>query len=266
MGKILKYDVKNGCLLQLKKYAAIALITIFSCISFYVRYSKYVGVPEFTFGDYLFWNFRGMGLLLNTNRFIVPNGFWLALNLFLTVIIGSYPTNELYGSGQQYIMRLKKRTSWWNSKCIWCFISVCLYYLTIIASIFIMSLIIGKTGELHSEVAELFGGTGYESLRLFLRDMAVMFVVSVALSYIQMAIALIFNPKLGYVFVAFILIAAVYSSGGFSLGSGLMMLRLSNGDVNSNQYFLICALLILISYIVGIFGIKKKDIYKKHIE
>ncbi len=266
MTKILKFDIKNGCFLQWKKYIAVVLLVIFSCISFYIRYSKFISVSEFTFGDYLFWNFRGMKLLQDTGVFVVPNGFWLALNLFLAIIVGSYPSNELYGSGQQYIIRLKKRISWWNSKCIWCVVSVCLYYLAVISTIFIMSAITGKTGALHTKVAEFFGGSGYETYSSFITDLMVVFVVSIALSYVQMAIALIFNPKLGYVFVAFILISGIYSAGEFSPGSGLMMIRLSNEDVNGNMCILISVFFIVVSYVMGSFGIKEKDIYKKHVE
>ena len=42
MTKILKFDIKNGCFLQWKKYIAVVLLVIFSCISFYITQTSHI--------------------------------------------------------------------------------------------------------------------------------------------------------------------------------------------------------------------------------
>lgn len=270
MQRLLCYDLKHGVLFQWKKYVAVAMLTIFSCISFYVHYKSKLTMEPISFGDYLFWNFRGMKVIEQTNTFIIPNGFWIALNMFLSVLIGSYPAGELSGLGEQRFMRLKKRTQWWTSKYIWCLLSVAAYYAVILLVLLTAGLITGglkqNTGMPQPGVAEMLGGSAYHTAFAFWSDIGLLMLISTAISLVQMVLSLAFDPKLGYVFSAAVFVLSIYFVQGFSLGNYLMLIRLSNHDMSPASGAAVGILLTAVCYGIGRMVIRRKDICKKHTE
>lgn len=204
-----------------------------------------------------------MRVIRETHIFVMPNGYWLGLNLFLAVLTGSYPVSELQGVGQQRLMRIKKRAGWWYSKCIWCLTSVLIFYLVVAAAVGLAAALTGGFDIAQAQTVEKLGGTAFSTAGAFWGCFGVILLTSLAVCFVQMLISLVFGPKLGYVATALILMLAVYSKGGFSLGNGLMFLRLSNPGVSGTAGVCAAVLLITGTVVAGVFAIKKKDVCDK---
>lgn len=267
--KCVWYDVKTGCLSQWKKYLAVAMFTGFSCLIFYIRYQHKLQLEHLYFGDYLFWNFRGMSIIIQKNKFLIPNGYWIALNMFLAIIVGDFPVQQLKGVGQQVILRMKKRSHWWFSKCVWCVVCVILYYMVILSVIFIISLLMGKMGCAHIEVVENFSKTTVlEKITTngFLFNIFLMILTSIAVSLMQLVLSVWLSSIIGYIFVAGILVVAMESVNSYVIGNYLMMIRMYSGKIVGQTGVIIDLLLMISAILLGGYVIYKKDISKKTVD
>lgn len=266
--KYICYDVKIGCLSQWKKYIAIAIMTAFSCLIFYIRYKHKLHLEQLYFGDYIFWNFRGMSSIISKNKFLVPNGYWIALNMFLAIMVGNYPVQQLKGAGQQVIMRMKKRTAWWFSKCIWCLVCVLLFYFVIFSVIFAFSMLTGGIGCVQTEVIEsLSKGAILENVTAsgLIFNIVLMILTSISLSLMQLAFSILLSSVTGYIYVAAILVLTMESVNDFVLGNYLMMIRLYSGKIIGWTGITIDIVMIISAIILGGYAMYKKDISKQTV-
>lgn len=263
MFNILRSDFKHGCLEQWKKYFVVAVLTLFLCFQFYIMYTDKIGIGKFSYSDYMFWMFRGMEYnQYSANVFLIPNGFWLALNLYLSVFIGMYPIEDLRAIGKQKIMQIGKRQTWWIGKCIWCVCCVLLYYAVILGVIGIFTLLAGQGLELHEEVGIkiMSGWSGEYHTQTIYVYMLVMIAFSVVVSLIQNAISVILNVICGELFVAMLLIFAVYASNGFSPANYTMLIRLYEMRIDVWLTLFVLAGIALITIILSSILIKRKEL------
>lgn len=266
--KCICYDIKIGCLSQWKKYFAVAIITGLSCLLFYIRYKNKLQLERLYFGDYLFWNFKGMTIMKQKHTFLIPNGYWIALNMFLAIIVGDFPVQQLKGVGQQVMMRMKKRSNWWLSKCIWCIVCVVLYYIVIISVIFVVSMLTGGIGCAHTEVVESLSKTTVlqnMTANGVLFYIALIILTSISVSLMQLVLSILFSSVIGYIFVAAILVMAMESVNNFMIGNYLMLIRMYSGKIVGQTGVIIDLLLMVSAIILGGYVIYKKDICKKTV-
>lgn len=127
LNKCVRYDLRVGLKGNILKYllALLYLLLRRSCFSVGAngrgqRLSS--GLPD------LFY--RGMQVYIPTgeNPFPIPV-VWLMLQLVVSFLILSYPTQDLESYGMQFLVRTRKRGVWWISKSIWNILSVALFYL-----------------------------------------------------------------------------------------------------------------------------------------
>jgi len=266
--KCICYDIKIGCFSQWKKYLTVAIFTMFSCLIFYIRYKNKLQLDQLYFGDYLFWNFRGMNIAIQTNKFLIPNGYWIALNMFLAIIVGDFSVQQLSGVGQQVIMRMKKRSNWWISKCIWCAACVIFYYMVILSVIFVISMLTGGMGPAHIEVVDSLSKTtvvGNMTAKGMFLNIVLMILTSISVSLVQLVLSLLFSSVIGYIYVAAILVVAMESINSFVLGNYLMMIRMYSGKIVGQIGVMIDLVLIISAILLGGYVICKKDISKKTV-
>lgn len=264
--KVIGYDVRAVWNENKIKYMVLVGIIIISCICCNHSCKEQLSV-DMGFWDYILWNFRGMKVI-RKNEYIIPNAYWVLIQLYLAIIIGVYPVKDLHKAGQQILLKSRNRKIWWYGKMVWNILSVLGFYFVLYLSVIAVSIATGGFKAAQPEViAFLFGNQGIEVAEngLYAYALIVPVIVSLAVSVTQMMIAVVFQPYMGYIWVCFVLAAGTFVYSPYSLGNYLMLLRtpvLLQGSILNVQYAVTLSIMLsLISVITGTVMIYRKDIY-----
>jgi len=271
--KQIKHDIQIGILYSWKNFIPFVIIFMFACADFSshsVRVlSRLIIQNEPSFSDYAIDVFKGMTIFDSSsfiNKFQIP-AFFLLTNFYLSYIIGKYPFKDLKGFGIQILLRSKKRSNWWFSKCIWCMFNVVSMYI-IAYTIFLFFIL--KTGHftflnnpaINMSVSEV-DSSRFKELDLFLVVYILPITTSVALSLLQMLISLFTKPIIGNITIICLIVFSAYYCKFFLIGNFLMILRnecvISNAGVNTKTSLIINAIISISCIIIGTNKFKKID-------
>ena len=172
------------------------------------------------------------------------------------------------GHGIQVILRIGKRSYWWESKCIWITISTLLYfgiwYMTVIVygRVVGMDISLNYSQEINSELLEMELETLTHSQEIML--LIIMPVVTaLSLNFIQLCLSLFMNKVYSFMFVIFLLFASTYFKIPVAIGNFAMVKRsVYCIDEGMNVYggLAVNCIIIISCIIVGFLRIRKYDI------
>jgi len=231
----IKHDYYMGTIKGWKKYAVVLIIFILLCANFQrglIISREYDNLKEKpTFGNYIFDIYKGVDIsnrVDNKEKIEMPPG-WILLNIFLSVVIGYYPLNDLREYGAQILIRSKKRWQWCISKCIWIIGNVLIFYAIGYIVIAIFSLVNGGlslTPNHNVNLAVLkLDTSSLTAKQVFSVGIILPIVTSMALSLMQLTIAMFSNSIFSNIFIISLLIASIYYCNPILMGNYLMMLR-----------------------------------------
>ena len=272
--KLIKYDLSYGIFnfKNVVKY----MIWIFLLIVFLLDFSGKTRIHQCcdnSIGDCLLYIFGGMREFVPSvdSYFIVPY-LWLLCHLLILFFDLHYTSDDLSGVGQQMIYRAGGRIKWWVSKCIWNFVSVISYYIISMSTIIVFCLIKGNeislTFSSFMRNIMYFGpkDLGYETWDIALEVTLMPFLVTLALSILQMALSLVFKPTFAFIFSSVLLISSAYYMTPFLIGNFSMAVRsdkvVSNG-LNLTDGIIAAVLMIIIGIIIGILAIRRYNVLSK---
>lgn len=281
MGKLVRYDVKEGIFLDYIKYLILIIIFSIMSIVFIKTVMNFTGtgtiVNKFSIGDLLMYWFKGMKEY-NTNEnipFDMPAQY-IVLGIFLAFLIGDYPVKDLNGFGKDILVRTKKRDYWWNSKCIWNFLTVLIFYSILFGIMLVICLLYGNLSlspniDISNRLCGLQLKPDYifPMHHLILGFFVLPILTSLALSFLQMTLSLLFNSFISYMCIISILVASAFYKSDFLIGNYLMVKRYSwykNGGIHELSGVLMCISIIVLSYLIGMFYFKLYDIYNRKKE
>jgi len=231
----IKHDYYMGTIKGWKKYAVVLIIFILLCANFQRgliisrEYDNFREKP--TFGNYIIDIYKGVDIsnkVDNKEKIEMPPG-WILLNIFLSVVIGYYPLNDLKEYGSQILIRSKKRWQWWLSKCLWIVGNVLIFYTIGYIVIAIFSLINGGLSltpnhNVNLAVSKL--DTSSLTARQVLNVGIILPVItSIALSLMQLTLAMFSNSIYSNIFIISLIIVSIYYCNPILMGNYLMMLR-----------------------------------------
>lgn len=272
--KLLKYDLKNGFLLNIVKLFIIVLFVTAFCIDFYLRkngaYILDESIPPGTFMDYLLYIFAGIKEYTPsmTDEFLIPVK-WLLLYLFILYSTLYYPYRDLSSLGLNILIRTKGRIAWWISKCIWNICYVFSTYVLIFLTVIIFCLVMQE--PISFDITSMFVNDllGAESPYDTFSDRLVYIIllfpmfISIGLNLLQMTLVLFIKPLYSFGAIAVILLSSAYLLSPYLPGNYAMPIR-SNYVVENGVSFsggLIMFLIIVsVSIIVGSFYFRHYDI------
>lgn len=264
--KIISYDIRAVWNENKKKYIVLAVIVLISCLCCNQSCKKQFSV-DMGFWDYILWNFRGMKVI-RENEYVIPNAYWALIQLYLAIIVGVYPAKDLHMAGQQILLKSGNRKAWWLGKVTWNILSVFGFYLVIYMSVIFVSIMTGGFKEIQTEIITfLLGNRNIEISKsgLVIYSLILPVIVSLAISIMQMMIAVVFQPYMGYIWVCCVLAAGIFVYSPYSLGNYLMMLRtpilLQESILTVKWAVMLSLMLSLSAVIIGGIVIRKKDIY-----
>ena len=272
--KLMKFDCIYGIFgtNNLIKYLIWMVFIAFSCKECRTSLMEY-GYTVCSLGDYLLYIFGGM-------REYIPSPYdpfrgpylWLINHLLILYFTLHYASDDLSGVGQQMIYRAGGRIKWWVSKCIWNFVSVISYYIISMSTIIVFCLIKGNeislTFSSFMRNIMYFGpkDLGYETWDIALEVTLMPFLVTLALSILQMALSLVFKPTFAFIFSSVLLISSAYYMTPFLIGNFSMAVRsdkvVSNG-LNLTDGIIAAVLMIIIGIIIGILAIRRYNVLSK---
>lgn len=129
---------------------------------------------------------------------------WLMIQIMIAYVVGYYAITDLHRYGQHVLLRSSSRLKWLGSKIIWNMFTVILMYLIVFGITFLNGYISGAefkwklTEEICVGVCNLnFIPDSRNVVYIFLFVMPL--IISLAISVLQMVIALITSPIIGFV-------------------------------------------------------------------
>jgi len=196
---------------------------------------------------------------------------WLSLNLFIAFLTGNYTTYELYGFGQQLLIRTHKKSLWIASKYFYGVYTVVLVYFIGYLIMLIFSLACGGNLNFLPNIEFCWNEYGVDfskiSRAVFFKAAIIQpIMVSIAVTFIQITLSWILKPIISYLFVAIYFIASAYFQSYILIGNHSMLLRnlifKANG-LDGNICVVIDITIICTVLGIGIMVFKNCDIVKK---
>lgn len=272
--KLLKYDLKNGFLLNLINLLIVIIFVLAFCIDFYLRKnSAYMlddSIPPGTFMDYLFYMFSGIKEYTPsmTEGFLIPVK-WLLLFLFILYSTLYYPIRDLSSLGLNILVRTKGRIAWWLSKCIWniCYVSVTymLIFLTVIIFCIVMKepISLDITPMFVNDLIDAASPYDTFSIQLAYIILLLPLLISIGLNLLQMTLVLFIKPLYSFGAIAVILLSSAYLFTPYLPGNYAMPIRSSHVVENGLSFsggLIMFLIIISVSFIVGSLYFRRYDI------
>lgn len=272
MLELVKYDLKHG----LKKFSNIFLIVSVTVICDIANLFNILNagslsgdVYKCSFLDYYIYSMRGMEYFDITKavNFQIPI-YWFVVYMGIAYFIGYYTKENLQSVGNYMMIKSKSRVKWWYSKCIWCFVSVFSIFAVGFGSVLIYCII---------NRIEISFSVNYNVLKLFCNQVVFMnkseliisstllpFVLTYAISLIQILISIVFDAVASFAFVCINYVLAAYYTSPFLLGNYLMWFRnnkvCNGGGYDLNNGLLVSIIMILLVILIGASHMDKKDL------
>lgn len=272
--KDLAFDFRQGILRRgtlLLVPVVIASVTFFD---FYAKARRYLeqGMIQSTvdYGDYWFYLYGGMCEYIPSpdNPFQFP-AVWILVFLVLPFVLLNYPFRDMYGAGQQILVRSGRRSLWWLSKCCWNFCGTVLYHLIIQAAGLVLSLVfeVEISNRIHMDFINLVFNIRYQEVwnpsSLPVAAILLPMLVSAAINMLQMTMSLFIRPMFAFFAVAVLLLASAYLLSPLLIGNYAMAFRydwMLKAGVSMGAGMRMAAILLLLAVLSGLVRFRLYDI------
>lgn len=267
--RLVKYDLKNGILPKIYKY----LITFVMGFIIIFAFRMIIKDANPTITNMLFYLFQGKEPFEKdiSDAFVFPI-VWLIIYILGAYITLEYPFDNMTGHGLSVIVRIKNRSYWWASKCIYTTCSTLLYFVMWYMGALIASVVSGaELSFTYSDIVNM----DYISIEI-IKDLSHIEVVistiilpvltGIAFNMIMLCLQLYIDRLYCFWIVTFYIFAATYFKTPFLIGNFAMLKR--SAFCIEDGYSLttgICVelLVIVVCITVGLIRIRKYDILNK---
>lgn len=259
------YDMRFSFRKNRYKWLVAIGIFLFWSLQIFRQIASVVGVYDFFSEIWPVMCGEREYILMNDSTFQLP-AYWMLFHGYLFFLIGFYPVSDLYHGNGQTCIRAKSRRAWMFSKQISIFLNIVLYYVFFLILLWIGNAFYHGTLLPESGVLSL---SGLRVLNKSISELVVAFIilpflVSWALVEIQIVLSFMISPVLAFMFMVGYLIASVFWMQPYWIGNFAMIYRQGwvsgRADLSVNTGIQICVVLIVLSYMLGIFLFERKDI------
>ncbi|MDC7301280.1 hypothetical protein [Agathobacter ruminis] len=191
---------------------------------------------------------------------------WIALQLFIAYIIGSYPLYDLKHYGINMLIRTRSKRLWWMGKVLWVIATVLVIYLIGYVVTFVaVALMGGSIFGVRSDI-QMFLKVDYSiysSLGLMMFCFIIPVLASITLSLLQLFLIIVFNEAIAFGTVGFLMLAGVFYDSAIlfpciAMGVRLSSYILSGGILKIMIGMIACS---AVAIVAGAFVMKKKDVF-----
>ena len=277
MRKLIKYDLKHGWNNTYYKFGIFAVIIIIINIigvnSIKMIVEDYGTTADIL--DYICFVVGGPKYIPEgmVNRYIIPV-LWLLIQVGISYTIGYYAVADLHTYGQQILLRSPSRARWWISKVVWNFVTVCGLYIILYGITLLSGALAGcewkwkLTPQIATNLCNIDAvlGSRYEHM-IILLIMPV--ITSIALSMVQMAIALLSSPMIGFIVAQSVVILSTIYAKKWLISNYAMLSHnklTCPSEIIFKEGIIINVLVCVVSISVGVCYFRKCDIILKREE
>lgn len=272
--KLVRYDIKLGLRTNLiKLFFLIGIMTGIDGITMYmIRNVEDLYHVKATVPDYICFVLGGpKHIPVNMFEMYEIPVLWLAPGVMIAYLVGYYAMTDLDTYGMQILIRSGSRIKWWLSKCIWNGFMVMLSYTLIYLGIIGIAVIndarfqFSLTPEIAMNVcniSELNGDNSSYMLVLLLMPL----VVTLAISMLQMTLALIFSPIISFIISQSIIFLSTIFEYQFLIANYGMLSHYNvtcGSEINIRGGIFVCSITYLIAVVTGIIYFIRFDILSK---
>lgn len=276
--KFMKHDLYEGIFRYKKRFVLLIFLCVTACIMLdrSTEYFRELYGQDWSPLEYGISHFFGRHPfdydVSHGDTFTVPFE-WAAVYLILAYCTGDYIIRDMKGFGMHMMVKSKKRSYWWISKCIWC-LAVNAIYFTLVWGVYTAYswMMHGQAGyDKHLLLLQSSYGDIFESMplsQLFCMTMLLPFMAGIAQSFIQMILSLICGAAQSMVILTFLLVGSCYYGNPLLPHGYAMVVRYFPSDLvpsfqpNSIRGgILYLCIFIVLSGIGGYMIVRKKDVY-----
>lgn len=271
--QIVMGDFDRGIIKRKYLYLLIAAVTVLLCV---IAHMKVQNLQKFgrvegavSAADMYMTFFKGSNIVNpDDGKNFYMSEQYLLMSLSAAFMIGSYAVRDLYGYGQQIIIRSKSTIKWWLGKIVWCFVSNAAVHLIIFLTMSLISVLNGYSFSMKLN-RTLLAALGYMQCQSGISEGSMIillfvmpFMSTFALCMLQMLLSIIFSPIIALAAVMAEMTACVYSNMGIFLSNGLMLIRNNIFYVNGTNNADMLAVEFLTVVLAAIIG----SIYISHMD
>lgn len=269
-GKTFLHDIRHGFSMNKARYLLCLFYFVSAGLSIFqsAQESPAAELVRPSIGDAWIQIFSGVTHFTPTREFQLPIPVdWLILHAILLFFTLGYPTQDLYQYGTQILLRTKKRTAWWLSKCMWCTLSVLLFYGIGFLVLSVFSAFSGTFSIQPNETIcfELFGIrlAGISQTELFWIALVLPVLTSLTLSLLQMTLTFFLTPVYSYCCIIIYILISIYFCVPICIPNCAMILRSSlllPGGISTPTALLFLLGILVFSTLLGGFYFSRSDI------
>ena len=264
----IKLGVQNGAWILLIPIIVSAAQSLnFHKISVMLKeFESYWG--DGTIMDYYLYSMQGMRVFDfdMKQHFEIPI-YWFVFQIGAAYFTAYYSHHDLTDNGKVLFIMPKSRSAWWYSKCLWCLVSVFIYYLVSIITIGCTAIFCGaslslKHSELISRIIEQ-GANYLSGFDVLLVVIILPIVTTMAICMLQMFIGFFVSPEVSFALSCTVYVLSAYYTEWFLPGNFTMWQRSSYvvlDGLNPISGLVLGCFLILFSFYEGKLYFEKKDI------
>lgn len=264
--KLIWNDLKEG-VLKNRRFLVVPVLCIFECLAADINLNYAVQTSgtttSRTFFDVFSEIFHGADPLSKVSSWDIPY-FWITIFVGMLLMSFDYMQNDLTHFGMQILTRVKKRKTWWFSKCMYSTIAALFYYVVFLAVIALFCVLSGYDVSLHStqEIMNILNSSGIYmynqasqlSTQTILLELLSPFVVLITINMLQMVLSLVIKPIYSMIVVIGVVLLGIFWDflPAFSRSAMVMMSDIYYSDgYPMKKGLLVCAGVIVVSVIVG---------------
>ncbi|MFX0548271.1 hypothetical protein ACOAKC_02940 [Hathewaya histolytica] len=195
-------------------------------------------------------------LIFNEISMEVPIN-WLIINIFIIFTLGDFISENIKRDSNYILLRSKKISLYWISKCTWIVINVVFIYLILMVLTYLLGGValgfnLGSSKLIDNELV-----IKVPHLTIIISIIITYILTSTAMVFIQCTLSMVINSRYSFLITTIILTISIVSKNKFFVGIHSMILRHNYFNVKiglSIRFSIIYT--IFISVILSIFGYK----------
>lgn len=232
-GKMLQHDTYVGLRQCIWIYPITVLYILSVCIVFDKKFFSWADLQTVSeqspaVGDYLAYLFQGMEIYqINLqNGFQLP-AIWMMMFLLFVLSVAKYPKSDLYGIGQQLLLKSGSRNAWWGAKLIWTVICAVVYYAVCFLTIFIyLALVHGIKWQPSNFTVAVIPGLENLSLAESVLWLVVTPILTMCtIGSLELLLSIIVAPVFSVIIIVSMLLAVLYFNFTYLPGGTCILLR-----------------------------------------
>ena len=216
---------------------------------------------QVSFMDCIIYVFKGMKEITPSNPFELPVQYSFII-LMLALFIGSYPLKNLHDFGKNILIRSRRKSDWWFSKCIWNISMVMAFFVSIYAGAGFRCILTGSMfcgiGDVSADAIGIILGCNkdniYDTELMTIMAIILPILTGIALSLFEMMMAFLTSPVISYISIITIAIFSAYYTKWFMPGNFLMSYRYvqaCNNGITLMTSVVVDVVIIVASIVIG---------------